>query len=285
MPTGGWRLDADDFAKLCYRLGKMKNLDAWAGEIIHEVIRGTLEKVRDGRPTSLAAMTSEATEMLRAGWTQSRREQWRIDPKRAINLFEHYYHLDISRERTDEIKRRVEECLESFWRSPAFDLIRRSDPRQWKCVDEFQSFQLQGFTVALKIDFAMEHHGRLYIYDWKTGRPQPEDRVQLACYAFFGRRVWGVPAHRMKLIPAYLRHHLFDAYEVTPSDLIDTQDYILQACHRLLTLLRDPVANRAVMEDFPMTSDRRTCQRCCFWEACYGNRRIEGAMSGGREEE
>ncbi|RMG44507.1 MAG: hypothetical protein D6723_19260, partial [Acidobacteria bacterium] len=68
---GGWRLDADDFAKLCYRLGKMKNLDAWAGEIVHEVIRGTLEKVRDGRPTSLEAMTSEATGMLRAGWTQS----------------------------------------------------------------------------------------------------------------------------------------------------------------------------------------------------------------------
>lgn len=280
---GGWRLDADDFAKLCYRLGKVKSLDAWAGEIVHEVIRETLEKVRDGRPTSLEAMLSEATERLRAGWVQSQREQWRSDPKRAINLFEHYYHLDIPRERTDEIKRCVQECLENFWRSPDFDLIRRSDPGQWKCLEEFQSFELEGFTVALKIDFAMAHREWMYIYDWKTGRPREEDRRQLACYALFGRRVWGIPAHRMRVIPAYLRQNLFDEREVTPSDLVEIQDYILRACHRLLALLRDPAANRAVMEDFPMTPDRRTCRRCSFWEACYGNRHIEGRSRAGQE--
>jgi hypothetical protein len=272
---GGWQLQADDFTKMCYRLTKMKNLDTWAGEIVHEMIYETLQKVRTDQPVHLEAIISRAIDKLRVGWVQSKDEQWRLDPKRRVNLFEHYYTREVTRERTDEIKQRVVQCLENFCQSPAFQFIQQVGPDGWKCLEEFQSFAVERFTVALRIDFALEHDGWLYIYDWKTGQPADEDLMQLVCYALYGIKAWGFPVDRIKIILAYLRPNLFQEHHPSPQEIIEAQDRILQGCYQMMSLLSDPGSNRASIENFPMTLDRWKCKRCFFWEACYGHRRIE----------
>ena len=272
---GGWELGADEFARTCYRLGKMKNLDIWAGEIVHEVIYETLQKLRSNHPPTLEAITSRAVHKLRTGWQQSKKEEWRVDPKRRLNLFEHYYGLPIPQERTDEIKQRVLQCLENFWRSETFAFIQRVEPEQWKSLEEFQSFKVENFTVVLKIDFALEHDGWLHIYDWKTGREDEEDLMQLVCYALYGMQTWGFPPDRIKNILAYLRDGVFREHDVSPSQIIEAKDMILQSGYQMISLLTDPIENVAAIENFPMTTDRWKCKRCFFWEACYGNRMID----------
>lgn len=272
---GGWELSADEFSKTCYRLAKMKNLDTWAGEIVHELILQTLRKIRDRQSISLNALTACAIDRLREGWQQSKNEEWRLDPKRRVNLFEHYYRLDIPRQRTDEIKHRVIQCLENFWHSDAFHFIRQVDPSQWKCAEEFQTFRLENFTIGLKIDFALAHDGWLYIYDWKTGQEDEHDLKQLACSALYGMKTWGCGIDRIKIVLAYLRQNLFQEHHLSPPDIIEAQDQILQGCTQMLARLTDPQLNLATIENFPMTADRGKCRRCSFWEACYGHRRIE----------
>lgn len=272
---GGWRLDADDLAKLCYRLTKMQNLDTWAGDIIHKGIEETLLKVRARQPIDFASLTSEAISRLRAGWTQSKNEAWRLDPKRCVNLFEHYYRREIPRERTDEIKQRVLQCLENFWRSPAFEFIQRVEPACWKGIEQFQEFKLQNFTITVKMDLALEYDGWLYIYDWKTGQPDDKDRLQQVCYALAAMKVWGYSIEQIKIVLAYLREDLLVEHQLRPEELIEAQDRILESCYEMQASLTDPQANVASMENFPMTLERWRCQRCSFWEACYGSRRME----------
>ncbi|MBI3949159.1 MAG: PD-(D/E)XK nuclease family protein [Acidobacteria bacterium] len=272
---GGWELNADEFAKTCYRLTKMRNLDTWAGEIVHEGICETLHKVRLNQPVSLAAMTAEAIQKLRVGWTQSKNEEWRLDPKRRLNLFEHYYNRQIPRERTDEIKQRVAQCLENFWHSPTFQFIQQVGADQWKCLEEFQSFELANFTVSLRIDFALQYNGLLYIYDWKTGQQDGEDLMQLVCYALYGMKTWRFAVDRIKIILAYLRQNVFVEHVPTPEEIIEAKDRILDGCYQMVSSLTDPEANVASIDNFPATLDRWKCTRCFFWEACYGNRQIE----------
>jgi hypothetical protein len=145
----------------------------------------------------------------------------------------------------------------------------------WKSLEEFQSFRVGNFTIALKIDFALEHDGWLYIYDWKTGQEDDGDLLQLVCYALYGIQTWGFSADRIKVILAYLRDGVFREHNVSPSDIIEAKDTILQSGDRMLSLLTDPIENVAVIENFPMTADRWKCKRCFFWEACYGNRMID----------
>lgn len=272
---GGWRLDADELAKLCYRLTKMQNLDTWAGDIVHKGIEETLLKVRARQPIDLASLTSEAISRLRTGWIQSKNEAWRLDPKRCVNLFEHYYRREIPRERTDEIKQRVLQCLENFWRSPAFEFIQRVEPERWKGIEQFQEFKLQNFTITVKMDLVVEYDGWLYIYDWKTGQPDDKDRLQQVCYALAALKVWGYSIEQIKIVLAYLRENLLVEHQLRPEEIIEAQDRILESCYEMQASLTDPRANLASIEHFPMTLERWRCQRCAFWEACYGNRQIQ----------
>ncbi len=272
---GGWRLDADELSKTCYRLTKMKNLDTWAGEIVHQGIEETLQRVRAQQPVSLDAIVSEAVNRLRKGWRESINEDWRQDPKRRVNLFEHYYHQEIPRARTDEIKQRVTQCLESFWHSQTFQFIQRVEPKYWKTIEQFQEFQLDNFTIILKMDFALEHEGWLYIYDWKTGQQNDKDLVQLVCYALYAMKMWRFPVDRIKIILAYLRQNDFVEHHPTPEEVIQAQDRILEGCYQMLASLTDPENNVATIENFPMTLEQWKCRRCFFWEVCYGHRQIE----------
>jgi hypothetical protein len=272
---GGWQLNADDFTKSCYRFTKMKNLDTWAGEIVHDQIQDVLSRVRFGQPVDLDSVIAGAVNKLRTGWVQSKNEEWRVDPKRRVNLFEHYYNRDVPRERTDDIKQRVIQCLENFWRSPVFEFIRHVQSKDWKSLEDFQEFELGHFTIIVKMDLAFEHDGRLYIYDWKTGQQDGKDVMQLVCYALYAMKVWGYRVDQIKIVLAYLRDNVFQEYQPSPQDIIEAQDRILEGCHQMQASLTDPRANVASIENFPMTFERGRCQRCFFWEACYGDRQME----------
>src|SRR5690606_636933 len=121
----GWSDNADPLSRLCYRLSKMQNLDMWAGSIVHDCIQGCLQRIRCGTDPmeSAAAMQEEAVNRLRQGWIQSKNEKWRTSPKWNLNLFSHYYGLEIPKSRTDQIKTKILTCLENFARSSEFELV------------------------------------------------------------------------------------------------------------------------------------------------------------------
>lgn len=269
---GGWAWEASELAKKCYRFTKMKNLDMWAGEVVHETIRWALQRLWEHKEVTLDALQKYALAQLRRGWVESKERRWEQDPKRSVNLFEHYYGIEIPRERTEEIRTRVLQCVENFWRSDVLAFIRSVEPRAWKAIEKTDTFPLNGVKIWVKIDFALAHAGTLYIYDWKSGREDAEDLRQLVCYALYAMEKWAFPYDRIRIIPVYLREGVFQEHGLQPEQIIEAKEEILQSIERMRARLDDPEQNLARMENFPMTSERERCRRCFFQEICYGGR-------------
>jgi len=267
---GGWEFGADELARKCYQFTKMQNLDTWAGDIVHSSIEATLKRLQSGKSVSLDGIKQSALTQLRNGWKESKEQLWRDNPKQFTNLFEHYYNIEIPKERTDEIKNKILLCLENFWNSEIFAFIRSTDHRSWKAIEQLRTFALGECKIWVRIDFALSHQGFLSIYDWKSGKEEESDLRQLVCYALYAMEVWAFPHDRIKIIPFYLKENSFKEHTLTPEQIIDAKEEIFQSVARMVAVLDDPVENRASIENFQMTTDIRKCKRCFFQEICYG---------------
>jgi hypothetical protein len=273
---GGWEDDADELARLCYRLSKIQNLEMWGGQIVHDEIETILDEIRRGLRPEFSAIEKRAVNSLRSGWVNSRNKMWRQSPKWNLNLFEHYYRIDIPREKTDAVKANVLGCLERFLHSGDLAGIRETPSQDWRTLEQFQQFKVAGFGVIVKMDFALEQGNNVIIYDWKTGKPWKDDLDQLECYALYAYEKWNYPADQIKVRPFYLRESSSEEMSCTEEALEVRRQRITEECKEMESYLVDPGDNLARIDDFPMVDDRRTCQRCAFYEACYNTRRIEG---------
>jgi len=269
---GGWAWGASELAKKCYRFTKMKNLDMWAGEVVHEAIEWTLRRLWESKPVTLEHVRERVIARLRRGWLESKERRWEQDPKRYVNLFEHYYGIEVPKERTEEIKVRALQCVENFWTSDVFAFIRSVDRAAWKALEKTDVFHLNEVKVWVKIDFALAHESMLYIYDWKSGREDAEDLRQLTCYALYAMERWAFPYDRIRIVPVYLQEGVFQEHALEPEHILEAKEEILQSIARMRARLEDPERNLARMEDFPMTSETWRCRRCFFQEICYGGK-------------
>ena len=286
----GWNRNASPEKKLAYRLNKQTNLPAWAGTIVHESIKRILLTVEPTRISDLRPFTplsSEkkavlhtiqraAVETMRTGWRQALEKHYRIRPKGNLNLFELYYGLDIPQARTEALKETVLMCLKNFVESNTLTRIAGIPRKDWLETDDFTSFLLNGVKVALAIDFAYRQDGQVHIWDWKTGRRRDEHIEQVRTYALYAMDKWGVKQD-IFLHLYYLAENSVDSFQVTDFDLISAQTMIEQRAKAMASKLRGTTAaNQPLpMEEFAMTEDRWKCERCSFYESCYGSRKIE----------
>lgn len=273
---GGWRSDAPELARRCYRLGKMTNLPMWAGQVVHETIEAALLAARDQwpnrRPPHPAALRDAARLRLRLGWRESKDRAWERDPKRCVNLFEHYFDLELPRERTDEIAGQVYRCLEAFTELDVVKRIFETDPLDWLCVEEFERFELGDFRVVVRLDLALRNGRQVDVFDWKTGRQHASDRRQLIIYALAATQMWKVDIAGVRLAPVYLATGHAPEFRVSPQEAIEAREEVYLGCHRMADLLvgRDVERNEPMPEEaFLQTSDRATCARCAYQELCF----------------
>jgi hypothetical protein len=270
---GGWKPSTDARTRQCYILTKMVNLPMLAGSVVHKVIETVLKDLRAGSTRPVADWVDEGRKRLNEGWKQSRDGGWKQDPKRNVNLFEHFHGLEVGKGTIDRTRERVTQCIENFFATGAWSAIRETSTQQWECIEELESFNLGDFGVWVKIDFAMKDCERVvHLFDWKTGREDDAHRDQLMAYALFARRAWRFPPDRIRLVPVYLREGTSDVIRVKEDDLKKAEQRILGACEAMANACDDPVANSASIENFPMVEDRRVCARCFFQSVCYEER-------------
>ena len=271
----GWDRNAPPEKKLAYRLTKVASLPAWAGTIVHETITRTLAgSVSLDYPADLKTIQEYALNSMRRGWRQALEKRYEIRPKGNANIFELYYGLETPIETTQILKDKVLICLENFVGSHLSKLsgIPRQDRLE---TDQFTSFTINGLRVALAIDFAYRKDGQVHILDWKTGRRRDEHVEQVRVYALYAQSKWGVKAEDIFLHLCYLEEGSEQVVHVTESDLRATQATIKERAGLLESKLRGCFAasnSPLPMEDFAMTEDRWKCDRCKFYEACYGTR-------------
>jgi RecB family exonuclease len=165
----------------------------------------------------------------------------------------------------------VEGSLRAFYGSAAFARIRETPPARWLTVDELDSWTFEGVKIWVAIDFASrDADGRIHLLDWKTGKHREADHAQVAGYALYAGRKWGVEEDAVRGGLVYLGGGDGGEVEVQADAeaLRECQEEMRQSIGAMRAVLDDPARNVARVERFPQLEDRETCGRCPFRRPC-----------------
>ncbi|MCK4912906.1 MAG: PD-(D/E)XK nuclease family protein, partial [Candidatus Omnitrophica bacterium] len=273
---GGWETKASEFCRKAYILKNVRNTDAWIGDMVHQVIKWILQsKVGDDTtlfaeskniPYEKAAKT--AKNLLTKTWEQSRSQQWKENVKRNLNLFEHYYNRELTREQLKEKLEKVTKSIRTFYNSGLFDKFSRLKVDNFLSIDELDSFDFEGTKTFAIPDFAIRDGDQCLLYDWKTGKKNDKDISQLSCYILYAMGKWQIPEDKIKIIPVYLTQDEFlpSPVEAIASDEI--KSYIRQSIEEMKGVLIDVKGNKAEIDRCPKTTELWRCQWCKFQEIC-----------------
>jgi hypothetical protein len=271
---GGWEKQAPAISRSAYRLSKMESRHTLQGHAAEKCVRWLLAEAQAGRThTPEETYDTIAKPYLNTAWKDSKSGAWRENPKRHTCLFEHYYpelNKELDPRWPEHIRETVLKCCANFTDKMLPDLAAVSPQDEIK-LSAPESFDLDGLTVYVAPDYVYRLGESLYIVDWKTGRPRPEHAKQLALYALWAEHKHRQPPDRVVTVLAYLDQGVTVAEPATAAMLEDIRAWIVDSSFNMVEYLHngDARANKPVpREEWDMTTDRRICEQCAFYELC-----------------
>lgn len=267
---GGWQYDAPERVRRIYVLKQIRNRAIWAGQVVHDCIKRSLDNISRGIPVlPVEEILAITRDRMRRDFRNSRSGSYWQNPKTNCGLYEHEYNIEVSDAEWREIAARVDTCLGNFYRSESYRTLGRIPRRDFLEIERFSGFELDGERVVIKLDCATRHGDRIAVWDWKTGqREQTGLSFQMACYAYYASNAYRVPVHhvitrRFEL----LRDELIEE-SIGEAALEELLTYIRGSIRDMKALLDDPDRNVATEERFAKVEKREVCYRCNFLNVC-----------------
>ena len=266
---GGWEQNADKRTRRIYILKQLQNRQMWAGSKVHECIENTLNEIKSGiGKIDLEQKIETTLDLMRKEFLSSKNKKYLTDPKTCA-LFEHEYGLDVSDAEWKSNADKVGECLEQFFSSGIYQEILQLSEDQWLELEQFPYFYLNDVKIYAVLDFAFRRKDEIIIYDWKTGREDPEkDKFQLACYGLFAIDKWNIKADKVKLVDFYLSNDNQNEFILTDFEIDEIQHQIINSINEMNDLLDDPQKNIAIEDCFPFTENEQICRYCNYSKIC-----------------
>jgi len=273
---GGWEAEPGTAVRELYVLKKLSSRWQWAGSLVH----GTLKRVLDAaRVTGTFWPLEKALERTRARarseWAFSRDKSYWREPSQIVGLVEHEYGEAVPdadwRSLYEQV---VEGSLRAFYASPTLERIRGTKPDRWLSVDELDSWEFEGTKVWVAVDFAYrDPDGRIQVLDWKTGKERGVDHTQVAIYALYAQKKWGVEPGQVRgglvyLVPNGTPGAEHVSVVADPSALAACQAEMRASIAAMRSVLSEPLGNVAVEDAFPRLTERDACRRCPFRRPC-----------------
>ncbi len=208
-------------------------------------------------------------EKLRKAYTQSKKQDWKKNPKDNCNLSEHYFNENISKEQWIQFRENASACLKGFYEFTDYEIIKNSDSNTWFESPKFDTFEFRGVKIFSEPDFAYKKNDIIIIYDWKTGKISPDDKIQLLIYALYAKNKWGADFSKIQLSDVYLKDsasvYVHDVEEKIP----EVESMMQSSIKEMQSMLIDVESNTANEVDFKMTDDTNKCRFCSFKEICH----------------
>ncbi len=263
-------------------LQDLVGLEAWAGQLVHQMIEETLNQWRWGRAFTEQQALARASKLVR----QQHRDSWAYCAgeresfqQRPVRLDYHYYKdRGQPKEAIRALEVRILTAISAFFQSDLAEWLRGLDRAGWLPIDRNASVNLEdGTQVLVRPDLAFREDGIVQIIDWKTGRVDTVwSLVQLSCYALYAAQKWEVRPERIqpRIVSLYPR---FEEIDIgwTPDAISAVRlriDETREEMEALLTLDENEVL--PPIERFELTSECRACRWCAFREMCEGACRV-----------
>jgi CRISPR/Cas system-associated exonuclease Cas4 (RecB family) len=133
----------------------------------------------------------------------------------------------------------------------------------------FGETRINGLKTYFKVDFLMPLNSELYIFDWKTGSPDPmKHRNQMLGYALFARHHLQWPIAHIHPILVY-RNAQETEVDIQPGDIEAFEDEIREQTREMYAYTQDIDRNiPREKSEFPMTHTLSLCRNCEFRALC-----------------
>ena len=177
----GWMEDAPTPTRVAYRLGKLTSLDALLGQQIDERARELEAAARAGRePPSADDLELRTRGALREAWTRSRsgRAAFEQRPSKVVMLRSLYLEQDTQPE-TDRLNEKAGPSMQGLLATSHWDRLLGCGADGCVVVPNFASFPHDGVKVFAAPDLAYVHESVLHVVDWKTGREDDTQAMQV----------------------------------------------------------------------------------------------------------
>lgn len=285
----GWLDDAPTEARVAYRLGKLTSLDALLGQQVDVRARELEAAARAGAalpaPDELEARTREA---LRKLWQRSKdgRAAFEARPSKVTMLRSLYLAQD-TRPEADRLNDKLGPSMQGLLATSHWGRLHRLGDEGRVEVPDFAHFVWQGAKVYAAPDLAYVRDGVLHLIDWKTGREDRTQPVQVLLQMWWALETYPELAAAAAQGGLELRGHLeFVAAGATqpvappalagPPDGGVTLDDLREACAgavregvaQMRSLLADPAKNAPLGKAAFERRETGLCKTCNFAPIC-----------------
>ena len=214
---------------------------------------------------------------MNKGFVQSSRhfKDWLSRPGKFTMFHELYYGQTnvLPADKTDKIKYRLEVTMNHFLESDTLKEMAYNEQIEFLEAEKFRILQVGKLKIYVVLDLLYRDYERdkWVIVDWKTGKQSEEDPYQLALYALYLLETYPIPSYKNIIIRnEYLLDGTSTEHQLDPVTLDKVQEIIGTSTEWMNEYLDDVHLNKPLpLDQFPKTDDKRTCQRCNFYELCF----------------
>jgi len=264
---GGWSKDADEFSRKAYILKNMRSVDAWIGDIIHQIIKWVIQNKIIKKDIAFEESKQKAKQLLTKTWEQSRSRLWEDNPKYNLNLLEHYYKRDLDRELLRIKLEKVTKSINNFYHSSLFEELSSLTKENFLSVEDLDSFDFEGTKVFAIPDFALKSN-KYFLYDWKTGKPSDKDMLQLSCYVLYAIGKWNIFEEDVCVVPVYLNQEEVSFEQVKALSVTEVKAYMRDSISKMKEVLTNSSNNIADIQKCFKSKAVWKCKSCKFQEIC-----------------
>lgn len=273
----GWDYEASEDRKITWRLKKLTNIWIAFGDVIHEGIKAVIKYKINNKDNEIDI--DKFKEFIRKRlnnivFKSSRRDskfKWDEYPSGEM-LQEYYYEGKLDKEDIDEIKERIEQCVENFFESKTFLDIKQGNYSNILEVDEktFNYILIDKFKIFAIIDMLyIDNYGNCIIVDWKTGKYDEDHEEQLLVYSLYVMEKYKIPVENIRGRIEYLLTGENVEFNVTNEDIEAIRSRVRQEINVIDAMLCDKELNKPHDKSmFIMTDQDYKCKRCKYKRLC-----------------
>jgi CRISPR/Cas system-associated exonuclease Cas4 (RecB family) len=233
------------------------------GNIVHDIIRDMLKRFQK------TAKPINKDKFFKYSYDLTQRY---CDAK---TFFESYYDNDMIS--VQEIYGRVKTMLENFIESSRFSWIEKNavpESAQWVIEpDGFGETRINDMKAFCKVDFLFPVGGKIYIMDWKTGKPdEVKHSKQLTGYSLWANYHFGKPARDIEPMIVYLSPSYSEKnVKIDDEKIADFAGNVAAESAEMYEYLANIERNIPKdKKEFALTDRTFFCKYCSYREICKG---------------